>query len=97
MESTGALGAAARERGEGGPTPIGQATISAFPGCGPQFMWRAFRIRIGDVSATTRTYLTGMKGRFVKLRVTFPDGSTGGKQQADEFVQEMRRVLGECN
>lgn len=96
LETTGALGAAVKERNESAPVPIGSATISSFQGCGPQFMWRAFRIRVGDASATTRTYLTAMHGRFVKLRVSFADSSAGGRQAADDFVQEIRRVLGQC-
>ena len=74
-------------------TPVRSATISSFEGCGPQFMWRADEMSIGGNSVVSRTYLTGFKGQFVKLRVTHPRASAAA---ADDFVQRMRRLLGRC-
>lgn len=74
-------------------TPVRPGTMSSFPGCGPQFMWRADEIRMGDKSVVSRTYLAGFNNHFVKLRVSHLRAS--GKE-ADEFVQQVRRILGKC-
>jgi hypothetical protein len=74
-------------------TPMKNSTISAFPGCGPQFMWRGDAIAFGGQELITRTYLTGFNNRFVKLRVTHP---RGGEGDAEQFVQDVRRLLGKC-
>ena len=69
------------------------STISAFPGCGPQFMWRSDGIEMNGQVMISRTYLTGFNNRFVKLRVTHP---RGGDAEAEQFVQDVRRLLGKC-
>jgi hypothetical protein len=74
-------------------TPVKGSTISAFPGCGPQFMWRSDALEMGGQTVISRTYLTGYNNRFVKLRVTHPRGSEAG---AEQFVQDVRRLLGKC-
>ena len=73
--------------------PVKAATMSAFPGCGPQFQWRADAIEIDGNELVTRTYLTGYHNRFVKLRVTHP---RGGDAAAEQFVQDVRKLLGKC-
>jgi len=73
--------------------PVKAKTISAFPGCGPQFLWRSDAIEMDGATMITRTYLTGYNNRFVKLRVTHPRGSDG---DAEQFVQDVRRLLGKC-
>ena len=92
LQTAQALQKAARESSTK-LTPVRSATISSFEGCGPQFMWRADEMSMGGNSMVSRTYLTGFKGQFVKLRVTHPRASAAA---ADEFVQRMRRVLGRC-
>ena len=74
-------------------TPMRASTISSFPGCGPQFVWRADRISMDGKELVSRTYLAGFKNHFVKLRVTHPQDSAAA---ADDFVQQVRRVLGRC-
>jgi hypothetical protein len=74
-------------------TPVKGSTISAFPGCGPQFMWRSDAIEVGGQSVISRTYLTGYNNRFVKLRVTH---ARGNEAPAEQFVQDVRRLLGKC-
>lgn len=73
--------------------PVKGATMSSFPGCGPQFQWRSDAIEMEGREMITRTYLTGYHNRFVKLRVTHPRGSDAG---AEQFVQDVRRLLGKC-
>jgi hypothetical protein len=70
------------------------STISAFPGCGPQFVWRSDAIAMEGHEMVSRTYLAGYHGRFVKLRVT--QVARDGDAQADAFVQGVRKLLGHC-
>ena len=42
------------------------------------------------------TYLTAMKNNFVKLRISYRKGDTQGGQDAERFVQQIRKVLGNC-
>lgn len=98
MEATQALGVAVRERPEAGtPRPIGSAKISAFPGCGPQFLWRAFVLDLGGTAMTTRTYVTGLNGQFVKLRISYRRDDTATERAAEQFVGDIRRILGGCS
>ena len=83
----------AASQGPGKLKPVKGSTISAFPGCGPQFMWRADEISMGSNALVSRTYLTGFRNHFVKLRVTHPATSAAA---AEEFVQQARRLLGAC-
>jgi hypothetical protein len=92
LETSAALQQAGRQSGTTVKSVRGQ-TISKFEGCGPQFLWRADEISMGGNSMVTRTYLAGMNNRFVKLRVSHPQGR---EAQADDFVQRIRRVLGRC-
>jgi hypothetical protein len=94
LETTAALQRAGAE-GPGGArvTPVKSRTISAYPGCGPQFLWRSDAIEMSGQRMITRTYLTGYNNHFVKLRVTHPPGDD---QAAEQFVQEARRLLGKC-
>ena len=73
--------------------PIKGSTISSFPGCGPQFMWRSDALEMNGQAVVSRTYLTGYNKHFVKLRVTH---ARGDDRAAEEFVQDVRRVLGKC-
>ena len=75
-------------------TPVKSSTISAFPGCGPQFMWRSDAIEMSGQTMISRTYLTGYSNRFVKLRVTHARGNDAA---AEQFVQDVRRLLGKCS
>jgi hypothetical protein len=50
-------------------------------------------IHLGGNEMITRTYLTGFNNNFVKLRVTHP---RNGNQDAEQFVQDVRRLLGKC-
>ena len=94
QETTAALQHASKEgSAKASVTQVKGSTISAFKGCGPQFMWRSDRIEMDGQSVITRTYLTGYNNRFVKLRVTHP---RGGDQDAEQFVQDVRRLLGKC-
>jgi hypothetical protein len=91
---TGAALQRAAKQSSGQVTARQRQTISAFPGCGPQFLWRSDEISMGGNGVLTRTYLTGYKNHFVKLRVTHPAESA---KAADEFVQQARRLLGRCH
>lgn len=73
--------------------PLQKATVSSFKGCGPQFMWRSDEMTIRGSALMSRTYLTGFNNHFVKLRVTHP---RAGAAEAEDFVQQVRRVLGNC-
>ena len=92
QQTAAALQQAGRESA-GTVTPARGSTISAFPGCGPQFMWRADRISMEGNAVVSRTYLAGFQNHFVKLRVTHPSDASS---VADDFVQKVRRVLGKC-
>jgi hypothetical protein len=94
LETTTALQKASAE-GPGGArvTPVKSRTISAFPGCGPQFLWRSDAIEMNGQRVITRTYLTGYNNHYVKLRVTHPPGSD---KAAEQFVEDVRRLLGKC-
>jgi hypothetical protein len=74
-------------------TPVKSSTISAFPGCGPQFMWRSDAIEMAGGEMVSRTYLTGFNNHFVKLRVTHPRNAD---KDAEQFVQDVRKLLGKC-
>ena len=74
-------------------TPVKNPTISAFPGCGPQFMWRSDALAMDGGEMISRTYLTGYNNRFVKLRVSH---ARGGDADAERFVQDVRKLLGKC-
>ena len=94
METAAALQRASKE----GPantrvTPMKGSTLSAFPGCGPQFMWRSDAIEMRGQSVVSRTYLTGFNNHFVKLRVTHPRND---EKAAEQFVQDVRKLLGKC-
>jgi len=91
METVAALDKASRESSV--KVKPGHRSISAFPGCGPQFLWRADGLETGGRALVSRTYLTGLNGQFVKLRVTHPAADAA---QAEQFVQDIRRVLGKC-
>lgn len=69
---------------------------TSFAGCGPQFIWRGYEMDIGEAVMTSYTYLTGLKGQFVKLRVSHRKGDAQGARDTDRFVQEIRKVLGRC-
>ena len=86
--------AAAQGPAEAKLTQVKPSTISAFKGCGPQFMWRSDGITMGGTTMISRTYLTGYNNRFVKLRVTHPQG---GDKDAEQFVEDVRRLLGKCS
>jgi len=94
LETTAALQRASAE-GPGGArvTPVKTRTVSAFPGCGPQFLWRSDAIEMNGQRVITRTYLTGYNNHFVKLRVTHPRDDD---KAAEQFVQDVRRLLGKC-
>jgi hypothetical protein len=94
LETTAALQRAGAE-GPGGArvTPMKSRTISAFPGCGPQFLWRSDAVEMNGQRVITRTYLTGYANHFVKLRVTHPPKDDTA---AERFVQDVRRLLGKC-
>jgi hypothetical protein len=90
--------AALQRAGKEGPAdtsvrPIKGSTISAFPGCGPQFLWRSDAIEMRGQSVVSRTYLTGYNNHFVKLRVTHPRNDD---KAAEQFVQDVRKLLGRC-
>jgi hypothetical protein len=90
--------AALQRAGKEGPantrvTPIKASTLSAFPGCGPQFMWRSDAIEMHGQTVVSRTYLTGFNNHFVKLRVTHPRNDD---KNAEQFVQDVRKLLGKC-
>ncbi len=53
----------------------------------------AIGIAFPEESVVSRTYLAGFNNHFVKLRVSHLRAS--GKE-ADEFVQQVRRILGKC-
>ena len=91
QETVTALQTAAKSAGK--VTPVRASTISAFKDCGPQFLWRADEISMGGNALVTRTYLTGYKNHFVKLRVTHPRASAAA---AEDFVLQVRRLLGRC-
>ena len=92
QETAAALQQAAKQS-PGKVKPVKGSTISAFPGCGPQFMWRADEVSMGANALVSRTYLTGFRNNFVKLRVTHARTDAAA---ADDFVQRIRRVLGAC-
>jgi hypothetical protein len=73
----------------------GEQTTS-YPGCGPQFIWRAYEMELSEGTLTSYTYLTALKNNFVKLRVSYRKGDTQGSQTAEQFVEQIRRVLGGC-
>jgi hypothetical protein len=83
----------ATSQSPGSLKPLKGSTISAFKGCGPQFMWRADEISLEGKSLVTRTYLAGFRNHFVKLRVTHPKA---GAAAAEDFVQQVRRLVGAC-
>jgi hypothetical protein len=70
---------------------------TTYQGCGPQFIWRAYALDLGDLKLTSYTYLTAMKNNFVKLRVSHFQNDEQGKRETDQFVQEIRKVLGTCS
>ncbi|MFZ6743870.1 hypothetical protein ACO0LC_11630 [Undibacterium sp. JH2W] len=74
----------------------GGSTISNFKGCGPQFMWRAYELDMGDKVLSSYTYLTGLNNNFVKLRLSHLKGDTQGKRELEQFVEELRKLLGNC-
>jgi hypothetical protein len=41
-------------------------------------------------------YLTVVRGNFVKVRFTDRGGGTRGKQHAERFVMQLRKLLGHC-
>ena len=72
------------------------AQVTTYPGCGPQFIWRKFEMDFGGEIATSYTYLTAMKNNFVKLRVSFLKDLPNGARDAEQFVLQIRKVLGAC-
>lgn len=72
------------------------STISSFKGCGPQFMWRAYELDMGDKVLSSYTYLTGLNNNFVKLRMSHLKTDAQGKREVEQFVEEIRKVLGSC-
>lgn len=75
------------------PTP-GQTT--SLPGCGPQFVWKAYEMDLDGSLLTSYTYLTAVKDNFVKLRITYKQSDAAGKSSADRFIAGIRKVLGNC-
>jgi hypothetical protein len=86
--------AAAQGPADAKVTQVKGSTVSGFKGCGPQFIWRSDRISMGGQAMISRTYVTGYKNNFVKLRVTHPQG---GDKDAEQFVEDVRRLLGKCS
>ena len=74
----------------------GGARISSYKGCGPQFMWRAYEMQVAESTLTSYSYLTAINNNFVKLRISHLRGDEQGKREADQFVEEIRKVLGNC-
>lgn len=68
-----------------------------YPGCGPQFLWRSYAMDLdGKTTLSAYTYLTAINNNFVKLRVTLKPETPQDQRDAEEFVLEMRKVLGRC-
>lgn len=76
--------------------PGGDEQITSSPGCGPQFVWRAFEMDLPEGTLASSTYLTGINGNFVKLRISYPKGDAKGQQDANLFLEKMRQILGNC-
>lgn len=74
----------------------GMPALTAFAGCGPQFITRKFEIDLPDGTLTSATYLTVMKNNFVKLRVSHKKNNPQEAQRANRFVEQLRRLLGAC-
>ena len=70
--------------------------VTNYEGCGPQFIWRGYDMDLSEGVLTSFTYLTAMKDNFVKLRISYRKGDAQGPRQADQFVREIRKVLGHC-
>ncbi|MFZ6734469.1 hypothetical protein ACO0LG_21235 [Undibacterium sp. Ji42W] len=75
---------------------VGGSTISSLKGCGPQFMWRAYELDMGDKVLSSYTYLTGLNNNFVKLRMSHLKTDVQGKRDVEQFVEGIRKVLGNC-
>jgi len=70
--------------------------VTNYADCGPQFLWRAYEIELPEGAIASYTYLTAMKNRFVKLRITHPKDDAQGPRDAERFVQQIRKILGGC-
>lgn len=66
--------------------------ISHSPERGKEFLGSEYRIVQGGRSMDSYVYLTGSRGKFVKIRVTAP-ADTGGAKRAHQFVTEYARLL----
>ncbi|SMC27952.1 hypothetical protein SAMN02745857_03049 [Andreprevotia lacus DSM 23236] len=69
---------------------------SHFAGCGPQFLWQQFEFDLKGQHNTSYTYLTGLHGQFVKLRISHPAQESEAPRQVEVFLQQLRKALGRC-
>jgi hypothetical protein len=70
---------------------------SRFPGCGPQFLSREYRMVLQEgLTLASFTYLTAVRGQFVKLRISYKLGSPHDSKDVEHFVVELRKLLGQC-
>lgn len=77
--------------------PADGARVTAFGGCGPQFLFERYEMDLPEgATLTSATYLTVMHDNFVKLRVSYRKGDAKSPGIADDFVERLHNVLGGC-
>ncbi|WP_398496116.1 hypothetical protein [Variovorax sp.] len=76
--------------------PATPGQVTQFAGCGPQFIWKAFEMDLDGNLIVSNTYLTAVRNNFVKLRISYPKTDITGRQSADRFIEDIRKVLGRC-
>ncbi|RQP21417.1 hypothetical protein [Piscinibacter terrae] len=75
----------------------GSEAVTAYAGCGPQFIWQGYEMELDEANAMSSfTYLTAYRNNFIKLRISYPRGLDKGDQQVERFVRGLRQVLGGC-
>jgi hypothetical protein len=81
-----------------GPDLIGpsEPRRTAYPGCGPQFLWTAYTSESDEGVKVWSVYLLAMNSHFVEVATGYLADDETGREVADRFVQEMRKVLGHC-
>lgn len=77
--------------------PPGKEGVTAHAGCGPQFLWKEYVMELtSGTRLTSFTYLTALQGHFVKLRFSYRQEDTQARDVLEEFLPELRKVLGRC-
>jgi hypothetical protein len=69
---------------------------TAWAGCGPQFLWEPYGLDAGARRLNSAAYLTAVRGRFVKLRLSYERGDTAAMAKSADFLAQVRAVLGGC-